>query len=239
METGHINNIAAFRTMRDQAQALGASYSPSNPDLTLPALTDLLDTADTAQTSILQILTDAKPVINARQAIFPPLNKLVTRTLRYYNSTRAIPQAKTDAKALCDRFKGQKLNPRNLPNGTPDPDHVSNAHLGYIQKTETFASLLQFYQTDPLYAPTGPTAADITIAALTALLASMKSANEACSVAIAPIGPIRIERNRALYAPDSGIYYIQLLVKEYARGAYGATSPTAKLFTSLKFTNLR
>lgn len=234
METGHINNIALFGTLYDRASGLGTQYSPS-PEIALLVLLALKGTATTAQDSLNDALTASKGPINSRVTLFKPIDKLVTRTLNYYKSTAATPEAVADAKGLADRFRGHRLNPRTLPDGNPDPDHVSNAHLGYIQKTETFSLLVSLYSSDPLYAPTGPATTDITVAALTALLVSMKDANQAIDPLVTAILNARTARDKALYGPTTGILDVQEKVKAYAMGAFGAHSPEARMFTSLHF----
>lgn len=238
-EIGNINNIAQFGIMRDRANALGPTYAPTNASISAAALAAKYTAADNAQTDFIARLVAAKGPINDRQVIFLPTEKLVTRTLNYYRSTGATPQAIADAKSLADRFRGHGIKSPTLPDGTTDPDHVSNSHQGYIQRTETFATLIALYQTDPLYAPAGPSFSDITIAALTTILTAMKASNDAVSLALAPFNLARIARDKELYAPTTGLYDLQNLVKLYAKAAFGATSQQAKQFTTLRFTKPR
>jgi hypothetical protein len=235
-ESGHVNNIANFGTMRENAVAMGAGYAPTNALITVAGMGTLHTTASGAQDAMLAGASAARVPINEREELFGPLDKLVTRSLNYFKSTGATAQVIADAKGLCDRFRGSKLNPRNLPDGTPDPDHVSNAHLGFVQKTETFAQLVALYGSDANYAPGGGPMADLTVAALQAKLVAMKAANVAVDAVLAPLMVARAERDKALYEAGTGIYDVQNKVKAYVKGAYGATSAEAKMFTRLKFT---
>jgi hypothetical protein len=83
-----------------------APYNSSNTDLTIAAMTALWTTADTAHQTLTSAVQAARNPIYARQLLFEPVEKLVTRTLNYLNSTKASAPVKANAKGLADRFRG-------------------------------------------------------------------------------------------------------------------------------------
>jgi hypothetical protein len=161
------------------------------------------------------------------------VEKLVTRTLNYFESTKASKEIKKDAKGLADRFRGFGVGVDTLPDGTPDPADVSTSHQGYVQKADTFKQLRDLYQSEPLYAPNEN---DIRVAALTTLYDAMKAANDNIGIILAPVETARITRDKALYDDETGMIDVSASCKDYVQGLFGASSPEAKLVRGIKFT---
>lgn len=233
-ETGHGINVNNFKLVIDKITAIGAGYNTSNPDIKIPNMTTVWTAADTAHQAILTIAPTTKNPINNREIIFEPTDKLVTRMLAMYNSSKATDQAKADAKGLADRFRGSNVKVDTLPNGTPDPNSVSNSHLGFIQKQESFKQLVELLKADPTNY--NPNEADLKTTVLTTLAASMKTANDGIGAILAPLEVARTTRNKALYTEKTGIVDLAQTCKEYLKGAFGASSPEYKMVNSIKFT---
>ena len=232
-ETGHAVNISNFKIMIDTCAAYGAVYNPSNTDLTIVNMTTLWTAGDTAHQTLTTAVQNSKGPINEREILFKPVDKLVTRTLNYFESTNASAEIKKDAKGLADRFRGFGVKVDKLEDGSPDPDDVSTSHRSYVQKADTFKQLIDLYASDANYAPNE---ADLTIATLTTLWTNMKSLNDNIGGILAPVETARIARNEALYAKDTGMVDVALACKDYVQGLFGATSPEAKMVRGIKFT---
>jgi hypothetical protein len=232
-ETGHSVNISNFKLMIDKCTAFGVTYNPSNTDLAVANMTTQWTTTDAAHQTLTAAMQNAKAPINARQILFDPVDKLVTKTLNYFESTKASKQIKKDAKGLADRYRGFGVKVNKLPDGTPDPNSVSTSHQSYVQKADTFKQLLDLYKSEPLYAP-NETA--LTTATLTTLYNAMKAANDTIGTILAPVETARITRDNGLYAEDSGIVDVAAACKDYVQGLYGASGAETKLVRKIKFT---
>lgn len=232
-ETGHSVNISNFKLLIDKCAAFGLPYNPSNTDLTIVNLTALWTTGNAAHQTLTTAIQNSKNPINAREILFDPVDKLVTRSLNYFNSTKASAQIKKDAKGLADRYRGFGIDVAKLPDGTPDPNDVSTSHQGYVQKADTFKQLKDLYASEPLYAPNEN---DLKITALTTLATSMKTLNDSIGTIIAPIGTAKITRDKALYEINTGMVDVALFVKAYVKGLYGARAAETKTVSGIKFT---
>lgn len=232
-ETGHSVNISNFKLLIDKCTAFGVAYNPSNTDLTIVNMTTKWTTGDTAHQTLTSAIQTAKNPINARQILFDPSDKLVTRTLNYFESTKASAQIKKDAKGLADRYRGFGIDVAKLPDGTPDPADVSTSHQGFVQKADTFKQLIDLYKSEPLYAPNET---ELQTATLTTLYNAMKAANDNIGTILAPVETARITRDKALYEEETGMVDVSAACKDYVQGLFGATSPEAKLVRGIKFT---
>src|SRR5436190_21073428 len=96
-ETGHVVNIANFNLLTQKCTSYGATYNPSNADISLASMNTKWSTASTAHNSLTTALQVAKNPINAREILFDPLDKVVTKSFNYCKSTKASTAFKTDA----------------------------------------------------------------------------------------------------------------------------------------------
>lgn len=232
-ETGHAVNISNFKLLIDKCTAFGKKYNPSNTDLTIKNMTSVWTTGDTAHGILTKAISDSKNPINKRQIIFEPLDKLVTRTVNSFYSTKASKQIKKDAKGLADKIRGFGVIVKKMPDSTPDPNHVSKSHQGFVQRADAFKQLIDLYKSDANYAPNE---ADLATAALTTLYNAMKKVNDNIGTIIAPVDNARITRDHALYDEGTGMIDIAAACKDYVQSVFGATSAEAKTVTKIRFT---
>jgi hypothetical protein len=232
-ETGHAINIANLKRLIDVCTAYGVKYNPSNLDLTIANLTLKWTTVGTAHSTMNTALNAAKVPINEREDLFDPLDVLTTQTLNYYKSTKALKQSKDDAKGYADKIRGVGVKVVKLPDGTPDPAHVSTSHQSFVQRQEAFQSLVDLYISDPLYAPNET---ELTTATLTTYSGDMKTANDDIGTIIEPVDALRITRDHGLYDEGTGVVDLALLAKAYSKGLWKANTPEAKQITGIKFT---
>ena len=231
-ETGHAVNISNFKLLIDKCAAFGVVYNPSNTDITIANMTMVWTVGNTAHVTLTTAVQTSKNPINAREILFEPGDKLVTRTLNYFESTKASKKIKKDAKGLADRYRGFGVKVKKLPDGGPDPDSVSTSHQSFVQKADTFRQLVDLYKSEPLYAPNEVALKTI---ALTTFATAMKTANDTIGIIIAPVDTARITRNRALYNKDTGMIDVSVACKDYVQGLFGAASAEAKLIRKIEF----
>ncbi len=247
-ETGHAINMANFKVIIDACTTYGAVYNPANANLSIANMTALWTTANTAHSQMQSTIAAAKPQLNAREILFEPLNGLVTRAIGLLNSTEASKQFKKDAKGYADKIRGFGLRrkkttaaatkdaetkePEAVKDNAPaaealtDPDFVSKSHLSYVQRADNFKALVELLKNEPGYTPNE---ADLKTTALTTMYNNLKAANDGIGAILKGVDKSRITRDKALYAPGSGIVDISLKCKDYVKGIFGAGSAEFKM----------
>jgi hypothetical protein len=236
METGHAITISNFKIMIIRCQSFENLYNPTNPNLTIAALTAQYEAANTFHLDYLSGLQLSKTYINNHQILFSALNPLVTRALNLLQSTQASAQIIRDIKALSDIIRGANLNPRTKKDGSPDLDHISNSHQSYVMRTHNFSKLVILYKSEPLYTPNET---DLTIAALEAYKDQLQAKNSELWGILSPVIKNRTDRDHLLYDKDTGIIETAKRCKKYVRALFGPRSPEARSITSIKFTRPR
>ena len=235
-ESGHAVNIANLKLLADKCAGFGAPYNPSNTDLTVVNLKAKWTTVNTAQGVLTTAAAAAKEPINQRNILISPIDKLVTRSFNYLDSTKASAQVKKDAKGLADKIRGfgstKKTTTTPPAGGTPDILTVSNSQQSYVQKAENYLKYCELIATIVAYAPNE---VDLKAPAMKALYQPMKDANDAIGTILAPVDQARLDRDHGLYDDETGVIDLAKACKKYVKGLFGATSAEAKLVTGIKF----
>lgn len=126
--------------------------------------------------------------------------------------------------------------PKDTPN-TPEDEskHNSASQQSYTQLTEHVDNLIE------LLANSGyaPNETDLQVATLTTYSTSLKGANNAVINATTPLSNSRITRDEVLYAEDTGLVDLALLVKKYVKSLFGGDSPQFQQINGLEFSRPR
>jgi hypothetical protein len=235
-ESSHAINLSNFKLLIDTITAFGPVYNPSPDPIKIANMTASWTSCSNLHNAFLLGYLNAKQPINEREILFKPLSKIVTRTLGILSSSGASKQVYIDAKGFADKIRGHGLNPRKFPDGSPDPNHISNSHLSFVMRADTFAQLVLLYKNETKY---NPNETDLKTASLQTYSDSLLTANEELSEIIAPVNQSRIDRNHALYDEFTGLIDIAYDCKDYVKAIFGSGSPEYLAVLAIKFTRYR
>jgi len=248
-ETGHAINIASGEKLLSAVTAM-VGYSPSNTALTVASLTAKLAAASGAIDTLTSKGAARDAAETDRENIFKPLGPLVTKSVGYYTSTGTDQNKIDDAKSFKRKIDGKRASKPNgngngggivpVGGGTivepptidPGPKTISSSQQSYVQKAEHFDGLIETYKSDALYAPNET---DLKITGLTAYSVQLHGANTTVFDAITDEQNARAGRNLELYDDKSGLVAVAILVKNYVKAVYGATSPQFKQVSKIPF----
>ena len=239
-ETGHAQNVAKLEELIGYCTGYGAAYNPSKASIKLTALNTLLANAQASLTTLKAAKTAFDNGTNAREIVFKPLKKLVTRAVNSLASTDAAKQTVDDAIAINltiqGRRAGGKPEAKKAKEGEPGKQgkSASVSQQSFDSQVENFAKLIQTLTAEVLYKPNEP---ELQVASLNTLLTSMKDKNKTADAVITNLSNARIARDKILYASNTGIYDIADAVKKYVLSVYSAGSPQHKQVSKIKFTN--
>ena len=243
-DSGNAVNVSNFKLLIEVASSYKLDYKPSNPALTVAALTAKWTTADTSQSLINAANEKATPLIHNREALFAPLNKIITRSLNSFNSIQVLPTTKDSAKSIADSIRGNskyfpvvvpvKVDPVTKLVIPPDTIvHISTSHQSFVMRVDSLDKYIQLVKQEPLYVPAE---IDIAVDGLVTLYTSLKAANQGIGAVLTPVDNARINRNEALYNTTDGIFELQKLVKNYVISLYGEGTDKTRMVTKIKFT---
>lgn len=243
MKTNVEKQVAAFDKVIGHCNAFGATYNPSKVTMKVTALTAMLTTA---QQTILAVDTAKSArivMINARQQAFNPLPRIATRILSAVWSTDASPQLIADVKLYCDKLRAQSrggptstvtpVNSSQVPTIPADPSRGPLSELDFESKIKNFNMIIQLLLSEASYKPNE---VDLSIAALNAVVVTLREKHKAVMNAQIVLTNARLARKKAVYDVN-GIYGTAKRVKKYILSVYGATSDQFHQIDSIHFRN--
>lgn len=233
-ETGHTKNVANLKTLNGYLTSLGTEYNPSKKAIELPQLTQLHTAAESALTTIQDAFPAYYAAVDAQEAAYAPLDKLVTRLVRAYKSAIENPAEADTVISLQKLISGggkKKPNPEVEPKDGKDP--ISDSKLSYDNRHNNFLSLIKTMAANSNYKPNET---ELQIATIQAYAAELKTKTEAVDAVATPIINGRIARNKILYADNTGFIPNTLnTIKNYVISVFGASSPQIRYINTLKF----
>ena len=238
-ETGHAKNVANFEDLISFCTGYGASYNPSKAAIKLPALNALHTEAVSKLAAVNSTQTPWSNTVSAREIVFEPLSKLITRIVNSLETSDVPKQVVDNAKTIARKIQGKRATPKNTTAPT-DPaapveensKNISASQMGFDNRIENMDKLIQLLSAQTGYAPNET---ELTTAALTSMLTNMRTANTAAINAFTPLSNSRIERNKTLYQAETGLVDVAGDVKKYVKSVFGGTSPQYKQVSGLKF----
>ena len=242
-ETGHAVNVANFNELIGFVNAYGETYNPSNNLIKLPNLEETSAIAAESLAGVNTFISGYNTAVSAREVMFGPLSKLVTRVMNFLKASGVSSQVYDQVNTVARKVKGTRasaiVKPEPPVEGEePEPvvKQVSASQMSYDSRAENFGKLVQLLADIPEY---NPNENDLKVESLGELDSALKAGNNAVIAAEVTLSNGRIARNQVLYTETTGLVDVAYTVKNYVKAVFGATSPQYKQISKIKFTNRR
>jgi len=242
-QTGHVQNLVNLGVVINHLGTFQKNYNPSRSILTIDGLIKLKSDGEAVLASVNSAEINCKNSISARSASFHNLDSLITRTINALRisgtSAQTIQQAETIVRQLRGKRAVSKVANKEITAVNEQTVEITQNTLhntSMNSKIEKFGKLVQFLSVIAEYKPNE---ADLTNTALSTKLTDLKTNNHNYIIAAAALDASRIERNKILYAENSGVVDVAKSVKIYVKSAFGAKSPEYKEISNIVFTNQR
>jgi hypothetical protein len=236
-ETGHAKNVANFEDLISFCTAYGTAYNPSKAGIKLTALNTKRTNANTQLNNIKTAKIAFDNATNERMIAFKDLRKRATRIINALDATDATAQIIADAKTINKKIQGKRATstdkkPKTEPE-TPKKT-ASSSQQSYDYQIDHFAKLIELLSTEPLYKPNEN---DLKLTALNTYLTTLKTTNTNVVNTYTAYSNAQINRDKVIYASETGLVDIALEVKKYVKSVFGADSPQYKQVSKIAFKN--
>lgn len=237
-EIGHAKNIANLSKFNTFAVALGGTYNPSNPILEIPKLQVLYSTAYADQEKVNINLAPYSNAVDAREAIFMPLNKQLTKLRKIFISTEGVgPLQIEDFMTIIRKLKG-KRKPGEAKDATPeelDAQH-SISQMSYDQRTNTMDALIALLSNTPNY---NPNEDEFKVDTYQTIKNQMLESTNAVNLTFTALNTARSLRNTTLYNSPDNLVDTANKAKSYILGVLQPSSSEYKAISKLQFTKIK
>jgi len=233
-EKGHAKNIANAQLLCTHISQLGATYNPSNPQLSLANLLALYNAAFTQQETVNNLVAPYSIAVDSREVIFNPLNKTLTKLQKAYKATEGVTQVELeDFKTIARKLKGERKSkvPTNTDPAAQQTMH-STAQLSYDQRTNSMDLLIAQLQNTPNY---NPNETEFKVATLQSLKDQMLITTENVGNTFVPLNNARSTRNQLLYSNTNNLVDTFNKAKDYAATILDTNSLQYKAIARVSF----
>ena len=237
-ESGLSTYVGNFHLLINVCTGFGQSYNPQNPALHVEAMNTQLVGVQESINHVDTLLPAYLTATATRQERFVLVMPLATRVQATAIVLGLPSTIITRIKEVVRKIRGErahKLTDKNTTGSDGEPvKHSSVSQTSFNEKIEHFNQLIDLVSSQPAY---NPIETELTVPALTALLTEMRDSNTAVVHAAVPLASARQTRDELLYAPKTGMIDTALLVKEYVKAVFGASSHQYKEVRHIKFRN--
>jgi hypothetical protein len=240
-ETGHSKNVANFEKLTTNVTGFGTVFNPSKESIQLPALNNLLGAAKSAINDVNSAEAIWKNAINAREFVFSPLSKLITRVNNSLKASGSSSLVDETAMTLIRKLQGRRATPKMTEEEKLAAEaegktvkESSSSQMSFDSRLDFLDKLIKLLASVPEYAPNEP---ELAVDGLTTLYNDLSSKNLDVVTAAVPLTNARIVRDQVLYTPLTGVIDISVDVKTYVKSVFGATSPQYKAISGLTLIN--
>lgn len=235
-ETGHVRNIAQFKTMIEFVSSYGTAYNPSQPELQIANLEALLEDARTALSAVETANVAYFNKVHERQTAFADVRQLSSRLINAMANTDASVQTLNTAKALNRKMYGRRASSapkKPIEPGAEAPKTISTSQQSFDHQIQHLSGIVSILKTIPSY---NPNETEMQVPALEAKLVDLTRYNDEVAAEYAVVSNARIIRNKVLFGEDKSIHAVAMAVKRYIKTIYAPKSQEYKQISSLRFT---
>lgn len=238
-EMGHACIVERFQQLLCFVQSFGASYNPTNANLTVSNLQAKLIEAKMGIDGVRSNLAPNKEAIIARETTYECLEKTITRVLNYCATIGANEINLTTTQTFVQRIQ-DRCKTAALSDGSSIAEHQTSAcysasQYDYNHIIEYLDKLIRTFSSDARYTPIE---SELSVSKLEKLSRDLKVANQAVMNTYTHLKKARIVRDEALYAKLHGIVDTAQLVKKYVKAVYGENSNEFRQIDALEFKNI-
>ncbi|MBY0435309.1 MAG: hypothetical protein K2U26_14475 [Cyclobacteriaceae bacterium] len=235
----NIKNVEAFEKLAGLCSGYGGSYNPGSPNLTLPALHQLLVQARERLQDVNTARSAYDHATNQREVAFSDLGVLSTRIISALRSSGALRQTVADARTMVRKLQGAKVPDRlPVPSGktlTENPVGKKRRARGmdFHSRAHEFEKLLTLLAGVTEYKPNE---ADLQLGKLHDRLLELYKSNSEVKLKAVDWRQTRTIRDQVMATGKDSLYDTSQAVKEYVRSVFGTSSPAFRAVSKLSFT---
>lgn len=233
-ETGHAKNLANANLLNTYIIQLGAAYNPSNPNLLLANLQNIYTTCNTNQEAVNTFVAPYTFAVDAREAIFAPVNKKVTLIRKAYKATEGVtPAQMEDFMTIARKIKGtRKSTTSPTTDAAEEQTQHSTSQMSYDQRTNNYGLLISQLQNTPNY---NPNETEYKIVTLQAEKNAMLQATQNVANTFVPLNSARATRNNSFYLAENNLVDTYNKAKDYLFSILDNKSVQYKAIVKIKF----
>jgi hypothetical protein len=240
-ETGHSKNVSNFKSIIVAAMSFGDEFNAPKAELSVPGMQNLHEKCENALIAVSSANAAYKNAVDARNSVFDPLNKLVTRLVNALIASSSSDGIEKNVRELARKVQGIRAKAKRTEEEKKadveagiDYNEISASQMSFESRCANFRNLVEFLASVTEYKPNEK---EFQVESLKIYAADLKSKNEAVTASMMALNNARALRNELMYKPGTGLIDVASDVKAYLKSIFGPTSLQYKKVAALEFKN--
>ena len=233
-EVGHAKNIANLQLLNNNIEALGTTYNPANTKIKLVNLQASYTNVFNLQQTVNNSIAPYSVAVDARELVFKPLNRNLSKLRKAYKATEGVTQAELeDLMTIIRKLKGTRKTPKKSETDPNQPQSdYSVSQLSYDQRTNNMDLLVALLQNTANY---NPNEDEYKTQAYQDLKELMLNKTQKVADAYIPLNNARSQRNDILYNSPDNVVDLANKAKDYIFSILDSDSAQYKAIARIKF----
>jgi hypothetical protein len=237
--SGHLLNLTSLEGLYAICVSLGPIYNPSVEAISVENLQQLIEKGHTVQTKLINIESDYKPLVSARQTAFDGMNGYLSSVRNMFQVTCSNPRLHDQFDSIYRKVLGrrateiEKTDTTQTDPALPEKKHISSSQTGFDDRISNVNRIIILLQEIPDYQPNEE---KFTIEKLSQYLQSIVNLHKQVNDIEIQLIQARNNRDYTFYKQGSGIVDIGRRVKKYLRAIL---NPSNSLYNEISKFNFR
>lgn len=222
-ETGHVKNLENFKRLYSLCERHQPKYNPVIEKNKLPNMQTLMEDAEAAHKNVLTTKGPVTTAINSRQALYHPLEQLLTRVIQSLDGLTEDKRVVKDVRGFVNKIRGKFSRPKTKDDqeGQETGRSVSNSQQSYDKLREHFENIIILLENVPEYVPNE---IELRTETLRDYLLQLNDKEKEIIEINGPYNDALNERDRIFYETETSLKQVSDSVKSYLKSLFGIKS---------------
>lgn len=233
-ETGHTKNLENFKRLYAFCDRIGASYNPVLDKIKTSNMQTLITEAEAAHKEVFNTKGVIIPLVNERQELYQPLEKLSTRIVQALQAATDDKRIVQDARQYVNKIHGKFPKSKTNDNqaGQETERTVSNSQQSFDKLREHLEKLIILLENVPAYVPNET---ELQVGSLRTLLNQLVNMESQITVAFGPYNDAMNKRDYLFYQTTESLVPVAQSAKTYLKSLLGIRSTEYQEISRLQF----
>ncbi len=236
-ETGHGKNVTLLEQVLSICTGFGADYAPVKLFITLPSITSKHSASADAVLKVQNKYAAIVIKVDTRSAEFEGISELASKVRNAVKASDCPKEFLPNIVEFVRKLQGKRAKniKVEITPFTPEAEahkKISVSQLSYDMIINNFSQIVELLSAQTLY---NPNEDELKVITLKEKLDKMKAANTAVIDANTDLGKARIERDKIMYHPETGIIPMANDIKAYVKSKFGGVSAQYKMLSKIQF----
>ena len=238
-DLGHFSNAKSLKQFIAEIVIIKQYYNPIKDIIKLESFQAKSVEIDDAFTNLFSAITEYKKALDKRKKLFSPLNKILTRVKNFMMATDIDKEVIETIVLYIRKIQGIRVSAKldeeqlkTLAAEGKEVKQISASQTSFNYRLMNLEQLINILSSLTEYTPYEE---KMQVASLNSMYEELKNANQNVIDTESILSRERINRNKLLYDPETGLLTLVTIAKKYIVSVLGPSAPEVKRINKIAF----